>query len=102
MPPRPPRSTPFPYTTLFRSPGAYEVRFFSSNSYARLATSGLAVVQAQPTLTISDVSLNEGNSGKSTGTYSSTLGTVYAAQQVKINYATADGRATVANNHYVA
>src|SRR5258705_2810148 len=81
-------------------PGTYEVRFFSSNSYVKLATSGNVVVQTQPTLTIGDVSVTEGNSGTTTAIFTVTLNPINAAQTVTVHYATADGTATLANNDY--
>src|SRR5947209_15142596 len=46
MVPPPPSSTPFPYTTLFRSQaGQYEVRFFPNGSFTLGATSAAITVQ---------------------------------------------------------
>ncbi|HJU43444.1 MAG TPA: S8 family serine peptidase [Vicinamibacterales bacterium] len=87
------------------TPGNYNVRFFSNNSFTKLATSGTVTVAAAtptPSLSIGDVSINEGNSGTSVATFTVTLSPVNSSQTVTVNYATADGSATVAGNDYVA
>jgi hypothetical protein len=55
---------------------------------------------AQPALSIDDVSVNEGNSGTSTATFTVSLSAA-SGQTVSVNYATADGTAT-AGSDYVA
>ncbi|WP_426789037.1 putative Ig domain-containing protein [Xanthomonas campestris] len=55
---------------------------------------------AQPTLSIDDVSVNEGNSGTTTATFTVTLSAA-SGQTVLVNYASADGTAT-AGSDYVA
>ncbi|MDX6081315.1 putative Ig domain-containing protein [Xanthomonas campestris pv. incanae] len=55
---------------------------------------------AQPTLSIDDVSVNEGNSGTTTATFTVTLSAA-SGQTVSVNYASADGTAT-AGSDYVA
>ena len=95
-------------TVQFTAPataGNYNVRFFSNNSYAKLATSATVTVSGSttpPTLTIGDVSISEGNSGTSVATFTVTLAPVNASQTVTVNYATADGTATVGGNDYAA
>ncbi len=87
------------------TPGTYNVRFYADNRLTKLATSATITVSAaplQPTLTIGDVSLTEGNGGTSVATFTVTLSPVNASQTVTVNYATADGTATVANNDYAA
>ncbi len=55
---------------------------------------------AQPTLSIDDVSVSEGNSGTTTATFTVTLSAA-SGQTVSVNYASADGTAT-AGSDYVA
>ncbi|MBD7923830.1 putative Ig domain-containing protein [Xanthomonas bonasiae] len=55
---------------------------------------------AQPTLSIDDVSVNEGNSGTTTATFTVSLSAA-SGQTVSVNYASADGTAT-AGSDYVA
>jgi uncharacterized protein YhjY with autotransporter beta-barrel domain len=55
---------------------------------------------AQPTLSIDDVSVNEGNSGTTTATFTVSLSAA-SGQTVSVNYASADGTAS-AGSDYVA
>ncbi len=55
---------------------------------------------AQPTLTIGDVTVTEGNSGTSLATFTVTLSPVNTSQTVTVNYATANGTATTSDNDY--
>ncbi|WP_047698864.1 putative Ig domain-containing protein [Xanthomonas vasicola] len=55
---------------------------------------------AQPALSIDDVSVNEGNSGTTTATFTVSLSAA-SGQTVTVNYGTADGTAT-ASSDYVA
>ena len=85
------------------TPGTYNIRFFANNSLAnRLATSASITVATQPTLTIGNVTVSEGNSGTRMATFTVTLTPVNTSQTVSVNYATADGTATTANNDYEA
>ena len=77
------------------------MRLFSNNGYTKLATSGPVTVQNQPTLTVNDVSVMEGNSGTTTVSFTVTLAPVNASQTVTVNYTTADGTAA-AGIDYVA
>jgi hypothetical protein len=85
------------------TPGTYNVRFFASGGWTKLATSGLVTVatSATPTLSINDVSVTEGNSGTTTATFTVTLAPVNPTQTVTVNYATGDATATTANSDYV-
>ncbi|XGV98293.1 MAG: DUF4347 domain-containing protein [Leptolyngbya sp. BL-A-14] len=56
---------------------------------------------AQPTIGISSVAQNEGNSGTTAYTFTVSLSNA-SAQTVSVNYATADGTATVTDSDYVA
>ncbi len=67
----------------------------------RLNVSALMGVAAPPSLSISDVTLAEGNAGTTTATFTVTLSSA-SAQIVTVNYVTADGTATTAGSDYVA
>jgi hypothetical protein len=54
-----------------------------------------------PSLSISDTSVTEGNSGTASAVFTVTM-TAACCQSVIVNYATADGTATTADNDYVA
>ena len=54
-----------------------------------------------PSLSIDDVSIEEGNAGMQTATFTVTLSTA-RGQAVSVSYATADGTATTADGDYVA
>ena len=62
----------------------------------------MCAVVATPTLTINDVSLNEGNTGATTFTFTVSLSAPAPAGGVTFDIATADNTATVADNDYVA
>jgi ribosomal protein L35AE/L33A len=55
-----------------------------------------------PTLTISDVTVTEGHSGTAVATFTVTLSPPNATDTVTVDYATANGTATIANNDYTA
>jgi subtilisin family serine protease/ribosomal protein L35AE/L33A len=84
------------------TPGAYNIRLFANDTYEKLATSATINVGSGPTLTIGDVSVTEGNSGTTTATFTVTLSPVNNSQTVTVNYATANGSASTADNDYVA
>jgi hypothetical protein len=81
------------------TPGSYNIRLFAKDGLTKLATSGTIVVQSQPTLTINDVTVSEGNTGSINATFTVTLAPVNPSQTVTVDYATADGTAT-ANSDY--
>jgi hypothetical protein len=58
----------------------------------------LAGAAPLPTLSVADVSVNEGNAGTSTATFTVTLSAA-AAGAVTVNYATADGTATAGSDY---
>jgi Bacterial Ig-like domain (group 3)/Calx-beta domain len=60
---------------------------------------GGQVVKPQPTLTINNVSLNEGNAGTSNLVFTVTLSAA-SALTVNVDFATADGTATTADSDY--
>ena len=89
--------------TAPQTPGTYNVRFYANGGYTKLATSPtITVGSGQSTLTINDVSISEGDSGTSVATFTVTLSPVNPSQTVTVNYATANGSATTADNDYVA
>jgi hypothetical protein len=61
----------------------------------------VTVAEDEPRISIGDVSQPEGNSGTTLFTFTVSLSAAYD-QAVTVNYATADGTATAANNDYVA
>src|SRR5205085_2747007 len=63
---------------------------------------GTATFTVNPTLSINDVSQNEGDSGTTTFTFTVSLSTPAPAAGVTFDIATQDGTATTANNDYVA
>ncbi len=63
---------------------------------------GTASLIVNPTLSINDVSANEGNSGTTTFTFTVSLSQPAPTGGVTFNIATQDGTATVADNDYVA
>jgi len=88
--------------TAPQTPGTYEVRWFSNNSAIRLATSpGISVV-AVPSLSVSDVSVTEGNAGTAIATFTVTLSPANLSQTVTVDYATANGTAATAGGDYAA
>ncbi len=56
---------------------------------------------AAPSLSVSNISVAEGNSGSSFATFNVRLSAA-SGQTVTVNYATADGTATVADNDYIS
>lgn len=65
-----------------------------------IATATIVDDDAPPALSIDDISVNEGNSGTTTATFTVSLSAA-SGQTVSVNYATADGTAT-AGSDYVA
>ncbi len=63
---------------------------------------GSATLSVNPTLSINDVALNEGNSGTTTFTFTVNLSNPAPTGGVSFDIATADGTATTADNDYVA
>ncbi len=84
------------------TPGQYHIRFSSSDSYFRLATSQNLTVATGPVLSIGDVSITEGNAGTSVATFTVTLSPVNATQTVTVDYATANGGATAGSDYIAA
>ncbi len=75
----------------------------TANDGTTSATSPQATLTVNgPALSINDVSLNEGNSGTTTFTFTVSLSQPAPTGGVKFDIATQDGTATTANNDYVA
>jgi uncharacterized protein YodC (DUF2158 family) len=92
-------------TVTFQAPVSSancNVRLFANDQLQKLATSETVTVQSPSTLTIADASVTEGNSGTSVATFTVTVSPANASQTVTVNYATANGTATVAGNDYAA
>ena len=79
--------------SLTANPTAYTL------ATANSATVNIADNDTQPTVSISDVSINEGDSGTTNATFAVTLSNP-STQTITFDYATADGTATIANNDY--
>ncbi|MBY0495569.1 MAG: S8 family serine peptidase [Cyanobacteria bacterium] len=88
--------------TAPQAAGTYNIRLFANDGFQKLATSPAITIAAQPTLTINDVSVAEGNSGTATATFTVTLAPANTSQTVTVDFATANGTATIADNDYVA
>src|SRR5262249_905875 len=71
----------------------------SSNASLADAQGVGTILDDEPRITISDVSLNEGNSGTTNFNFTVSLSAAYDAA-VTVSYATANGTATVANKDY--
>ena len=84
------------------TPGTYDLRLFANNQLNLIARSGAITVAAQPTLTIADVAIAEGNGGPVTAIFTVTLLPTNPSQTVTVAYATANLTATLADNDYVA
>src|SRR5262245_50319814 len=83
--------------------GQLNLRFVDTGGASRyFAVEGLEITsQPPPTLSINDVSVTEGNDGTTSAVFTVTLSRA-SSQTVTVNYATADGSATTANNDYMA
>jgi hypothetical protein len=82
------------------TPGTYNVRLFTGG-WTRLATSGPVTVQTQPSLTINDAIVAEGNSGTTPATFTVTLSPA-SANTVTVNYSTANTTATAGSDYTAA
>jgi hypothetical protein len=72
----------------------------TGNAVLRDPQGGGAIVDDEPRITISDMTRNEGNGGRTAFTFTVTLSAAYDVP-VTVHYATADGLATVADNDYL-
>ncbi len=85
-----------------RNPGIALIKATASDSTTTAESTQATVSVTGPTLTINDVSLNEGNSGATSFTFMLKLSTPAPAGGVSFNIATQDATATASNNDYVA
>ncbi|MBP6702290.1 MAG: M4 family metallopeptidase, partial [Vicinamibacteria bacterium] len=83
------------------APGSYDIRFWENNGSSVLLGSCDIVVASAPTLSVSDVSVAEGNAGTSSATFTVSL-LPAAGGAVTVAYATADGTATSGTDYLAA
>jgi len=83
------------------NPGTAHITASASDGVNTVNSSQSTLTVNGPSLSINDVSLNEGDSGTTTFSFTVSLSTP-APAPVTFNIATADNTATVANNDYVA
>ena len=84
------------------NPGAAHITATATDGTTTASSSQATLTVSGPSLTINDVSLNEGNSGPTTFTFVVSLNQPAPAGGVTFNIATQDNTATVADNDYVA
>lgn len=84
------------------NPGVAHITASATDGTTTANSSPATLTVVGPTLSVNDVSLNEGNAGPSTFTFTVSLSLPAAAGGVRFDIATQDGTATVANNDYVA
>ena len=84
------------------NPGTAHITATATDGTTTANSSQATLTVAGPSLTINDVSLNEGNSGPTTFNFTVSLDQPAAAGGVTFNIATQDGTATVADSDYVA
>jgi hypothetical protein len=90
--------------TKFEPDETFFVNLFSPVNATIGDTQGQGTItndDAVPSISISDVTANEGNSGPTSFTFTVSLSNA-SYQTVTVNYATADGTATTANNDYLS
>ena len=84
------------------SPGIARITASTADGQAHAISAPAMVSVTGPTLTINDVSLNEGNAGPRTFTFTLNLSTPAPVGGVRFNIATQDATATTTDNDYVA
>ncbi len=84
------------------NPGTIHITASASDGTATADSSQATLSVNGPSLTITDVSLNEGNSGANTFTFTVHLSAPAPVGGVSFNIATHDGTAKTTNNDYVA
>jgi uncharacterized protein (TIGR03437 family) len=84
------------------NPGTAHITATATNGTTTANSSQSTVIVSGPSLTINDVSLNEGNSGPTTFTFVVSLSQPAPTGGVTFNIATQDNTATVADDDYVA
>jgi hypothetical protein len=89
-------------TVSAHNPGTAHVTASASDGSTTSDSAQATLSVTGPTLTINDVTRNEGNSGENTFTFTVSLSTPAPSGGVNFNIATQDGTATTADNDYVA
>jgi uncharacterized protein (TIGR03437 family) len=89
-------------TLSAHNPGTAHITASASDGVTTADSAQASLSVSGPTLTINDVTRNEGNSGENTFTFTIGLSTPAPAGGVSFNIATQDGTATTADNDYVA
>lgn len=84
------------------NPGTAHINASATDGATTAHSPQVALTVNGPSLTINDVSLNEGDSGATTFTFTVSLSQPALTGGVTFNIATQDGTATTANNDYVA
>ena len=84
------------------NPGTAHINASATDGTTTAHSPQAALTVNGPSLTINDVSLNEGDSGATTFTFTLSLSQPAPTGGVTFNIATQDGTATTANNDYVA
>ena len=74
---------------------------YKANDGTADSTAATVTIHVQPSITISDLSANEGNSGTTPFNFTVTLSAA-SNVNVTVNYATADGTAQVSDSDYAA
>ena len=92
------------FTTSSLAPGSHTIAAAFSDGPGLAPSSGSVVqtVDALPAFVISDVSLAEGNAGTSTAMFTVTLSAATHTATARVDFATADNTATVADHDYAA
>ena len=99
-------TTPNPITGVFianiraLNPGTAHITASASDGVTNADGNQATLTVNGPALSIDDVTLNEGNSGITTFTFNVRLSQAAPAGGVTVDYATADGTATVAGSDY--
>jgi hypothetical protein len=89
--------------TIFESNETFNVNLSGATNASIADSQGSGTItndDAQPTISINDVSLNEGNSGTTTATFTVSLSNA-SSQTITVNFQTANGSAT-AGSDYIA
>lgn len=101
-------TTPNPLTGVFtasvgaHNPGTAHISASANDGSTRADSNQATLIVNGPALSINDVSLNEGNSGTTTFTFTVGLSQPAPAGGVQFDIATQDGTATIASRDYLA
>ncbi|HEY9850582.1 MAG TPA: Calx-beta domain-containing protein [Leptolyngbyaceae cyanobacterium] len=90
--------------TIFEANETFNINLSGANNATIADNQGLGTItndDTQPTISINDVSVAEGNSGTTKATFTVKLSNA-SSETVTVNYATADGTATIADSDYTA